>query len=356
MTRRPFFSIVIPTYNRAEDLQFALYCIFRQTFSDFEVVVSDNCSTDNTQYIVEKIKDDRLRYFKTKNTLPINESQGSAFERAKGKYIFIHSDDDFILYPRSLEEIYNTIIKRQPGYIRINYVSLSPEKKRIFYYRIAKPFIKDEYFPPLLDNKKTLSIILDSDPYFISGLIFKNELSKGVKIINSEPMPFIDIMFDVIKNFGACYIAKPHIVASWSRREIKKNQQHHLFALVDGKLRFEKYLEVVKKKVNAETYAQFVHRELMHICVLLFPAMKVTLGGKKIIAISKRILTLDPTMEKNVIFWICLVLALLFPGGLLKVFRNMFLTLFSRYAAVEEGNKIYATIKNLEENYRRSNH
>ena len=356
MLKRPFFSIVIPTYNRAKDLQFALYCIFRQTFSDFEVVVSDNCSTDNTKSVVEKIKDKRLRYFKTKRTLPINESQGRAFERAKGKYIFIHSDDDFILYPRSLEEIYSKIIKLRPGYIRINYVSLSLDKKRIFYYRIAKPFIRDEYFPSLLENKKILSIILDSDPYFISGLIFKNEFSKGVKIINSEPMPFIEIMFDVVRNFGGCYIAKPYIAASWSRRELKKNEQHHLYALIDGKLRFEQYLEVVKRNVNAKTYALFVHRELMHIYVLLFPAMKATLGGKKILEISSRVLTLDPTMKKNVTFWICLIVALLLPGGLLKFLRDASLSLFERYSKVEGGEEIYTAIRNLQLEYAGSKH
>lgn len=357
MLKRPFFSIVIPTYNRAADLQFALYCIFQQTFSDFEVVISDNCSTDNTRTIVNNIKDKRIRYFRLKKTVGNAVNFKNGIKRAKGKYVFLHSDDDFILYPRSLGEIYNNIIRLRPGYVRINYVSLSLDKKRIFYYRlVVKRFTKNEYLPPSLENEKILTFILDSDPYFISGIIFKNEFSKGIKIIDSDPVPCIEIMFDVIRNFGGYYIAKPYIAASWSRREFKKNEPHHFYVLIDGKLRFEQYLEVVKRNVRAETYAKFLHRELMNHCVLLFPAMKVLAGNKKTLQISSRICLLDPTIKKNVTFWMCLMVALLLPGGLLKFLRDAFLSLFARYSKVEGGDEMYATIRNLQLEYASSKH
>lgn len=357
MLKRPFFSIVIPTYNRAADLQFALFCIFRQTFSDFEVVISDNCSNDNTKSVVQNIKDKRIRYFRLKKTVGNAVNFRNGIKRAKGKYVFFHSDDDFILYPQSLGEIYNKIIKLHPGYIRINYVSLSLDKKRIFYYRPIKRFSKNEYLPPSYDNEKILSFILNSDPYFISGIIFKNELSKGIKIIDSDPLPCIEILFDVIRNFGGFYIQKPHMAASWSRREIKKNEPHHFYVLMNGKLRFEQYLEVVKRNVNKETYAKFLHRELMNHCVLLFPAMKALAGDKKTLQISSRICRLDPAMKKNVIFWISLGIAFILPGGILKVLRDTFLSLLARHSTkIEGGDEIYATIRSLQLVYGGSKH
>lgn len=352
MLKRPFFSIVIPTYNRAADLQFALYCIFRQTFSNFEVVISDNCSNDNTKSVVQNIKDKRIRYFRLKKTVGNAINFKNGIKRAKGKYVFLHSDDDFILYPRSLEEIYSKIIRLRPGYVRINYVSLSLDKKRIFYYRLVNRFTtENEYLSPSSENEKILTFILDSDPYFISGIIFKNEFSKGIKVIDSDPLPCIEILFDVIRNFGGYYIEKPHIAASWSRREIKKNEQHHFYVLIDEKLRFEQYLEVVKRNVNKETYAKFLHRELMNHCVLLFPAMKALAGNKKTLQISSRICQLDPAMKKNVNFWISLTIALLLPGGILKVIRDVFLSLLARYSKIEGGDEIYATIRNLRTNF-----
>lgn len=357
MLKRPFFSIVIPTYNRAADLQFALYCIFRQTFSDFEVVISDNCSNDNTKSVMQNIKDKRIRYFRLKKTVGNAVNFKNGIKRAKGKYVFLHSDDDFILYPRSLEEIYSKIIRLRPGYVRINYVSLSLDKKRIFYYRLVKRFTtENEYLSPFSENEKILTFILNSDPYFISGIIFKNEFSKGIKVIDSDPVPCIEIMFDVIRKFGGYYIEKPHIAASWSRRKIKKNEPHHFYVLIDGKLRFEQYLEVVKRNVNKETYAKFFHRELMNHCVLLFPAMKIMAGNKKTLQISSRICLLDPTMKKNVIFWVCLIIAFLLPSGTLKFIRDAFLSLLARYSKVEGGDEIYATIKNLQLEYASSNH
>lgn len=352
MLKRPFFSIVIPTYNRAADLQFALFCIFRQTFSDFEVVISDNCSNDNTKFVVQNIKDKRIRYFRLKKTVGNAINFKSGIKRAKGKYVFLHSDDDFILYPGSLGEIYSKFIKLRTGYVRINYVSLSLDKKRVFYYRLVKRFTNnDEYLPPSFENEKILTFILNADPYFISGIIFKNEFSKGIKIIDSDPLPCIEILFDVIRNFGGYYIDKPHIAASWSRREFKKNEPHHFYVLIDGKLRFEQYLEVVKRNVNKETYTKFLHRELMNHCVLLFPAMKALAGNKKTLQISSRICLLDPTMKKNVTFWIYIIIALLLPGGLLKFLRDAFLSLFARYSKVEGGDEIYATIRNLQLEY-----
>ena len=49
MMKAPLFSIVIPTYNRSELVQGAVRSVLGQTFDDFEVVVSDNCSQDDTR-------------------------------------------------------------------------------------------------------------------------------------------------------------------------------------------------------------------------------------------------------------------------------------------------------------------
>ena len=50
---RPLFSIVIPTYNRSDLVQGAVRSVLGQTFDDFEVVVSDNCSQDDTREVIE---------------------------------------------------------------------------------------------------------------------------------------------------------------------------------------------------------------------------------------------------------------------------------------------------------------
>ena len=51
----PAFSIVIPTYNRSDLFPYAVESIFKQSFQDFEIIVSDNCSADDTQQIAQTI-------------------------------------------------------------------------------------------------------------------------------------------------------------------------------------------------------------------------------------------------------------------------------------------------------------
>ena len=63
-------TIAIPTYNRADNyLKQALSSALVQTYRNIEIIVSDNCSTDNTESVVKNFKDSRIRYFKQKKNI-----------------------------------------------------------------------------------------------------------------------------------------------------------------------------------------------------------------------------------------------------------------------------------------------
>lgn len=93
----PLFSIVIPTYNRADGfLRQALGAAVAQDFSDLEILVSDNCSTDQTAELVRSFDDSRIRYVKH----PVNLGPAGNFnyciEQARGHYWLMLHDDDLI--------------------------------------------------------------------------------------------------------------------------------------------------------------------------------------------------------------------------------------------------------------------
>jgi glycosyltransferase involved in cell wall biosynthesis len=90
----PMFSVVIPTYNRSNLFPLAVRSILSQTFDDFEVVVSDNYSTDDTQAVASQFKDPRVRYVRTPRHLVIADSWEFARTQARGKLILMLSDDD----------------------------------------------------------------------------------------------------------------------------------------------------------------------------------------------------------------------------------------------------------------------
>src|SRR5262245_15705926 len=98
MTKAPLFSIVIPTYNRSELVQGAVRSTLSQSLGDFEVVVSDNCSEDDTRAVIERFEDPRVRYVRTPTHGPIGDSWEFARSQAKGTLIMMLSDDDALVH------------------------------------------------------------------------------------------------------------------------------------------------------------------------------------------------------------------------------------------------------------------
>ena len=93
----PFFSVVIPTYNRSDLVPYAVESVLRQSFTDLEVLVSDNCSTDDTAAAIARIGDPRVRYVRTPAHGPIAYNWEFARSRAKGSFVIMLSDDDALV-------------------------------------------------------------------------------------------------------------------------------------------------------------------------------------------------------------------------------------------------------------------
>ena len=91
---KPFFSVVMPTYNRAPLLSLAIQSVLGQTFADFEIIVHNSASPDNTREVVMSFNDSRIRYFETDNKLSAGDNYQSGLSYARGEYITFLSDDD----------------------------------------------------------------------------------------------------------------------------------------------------------------------------------------------------------------------------------------------------------------------
>lgn len=92
----PLVSIVISTYNRSDYLADCLNSILAQSFSDFELVLVDDGSTDATEQVVGEFSDARIRYFKRENA-GISAARNFGLEQARGAFIAVHDDDDLML-------------------------------------------------------------------------------------------------------------------------------------------------------------------------------------------------------------------------------------------------------------------
>ena len=92
--RRPKVSVCIPTYNRAPLLEGFLASILSQTHADFEVIVSDNCSTDQTRDIISACSDARVRYYRNETNIGPYPNMNRLLDLARGDYVCILHDDD----------------------------------------------------------------------------------------------------------------------------------------------------------------------------------------------------------------------------------------------------------------------
>jgi glycosyltransferase involved in cell wall biosynthesis len=99
----PKVSICIPTYNRANFLQYSVNSVLTQTYQDFEIIICDDASTDNTPEIIKQWHDPRIRYIRQPLNGGRSKNMRSGFEAAKGVY-FIKFDDDDALTPEFLEK------------------------------------------------------------------------------------------------------------------------------------------------------------------------------------------------------------------------------------------------------------
>ena len=96
-------SIIIPTYNREKLICNSIKSVLNQTYNNIEIIVIDDCSLDNTNNEISKIKDNRLRYIRLKKNKGANFCRNLGIKKANGEYIsFLDSDDKF--YYNKLEK------------------------------------------------------------------------------------------------------------------------------------------------------------------------------------------------------------------------------------------------------------
>lgn len=338
MKKKPFFSIAIPTYNRASKLLFTLHNLLKQDYDDYEIIVSDNNSTDNTEDVVNSFKSKKIHYFKNKTNLGGIPNLRNATKHASGQYVFLHGDDDMILYRNALTRIHDIININKPGFIRVNYLCTTEDNKRLFHYPYFKRFMKDTYIKPNEDIQKITSFILDSEPYFITGIIFMNKLPKEISIIDSELCYWIEIIFYLTKKYGASFIYKEYVIASWSKR-VNTKAPHVLYDLVDGKLASENFLQVFKKYLPYEQYQSFLYKNLKDIYVDMFPAIKYSTSNQNLLNLSERIKMLCPEIARTLHFKIRLFLGLILPKTVLGLLKEYYFYKFSQLSKLSDIKK-----------------
>lgn len=116
-------SIIMPSYNTAQYIAKTVQSVIDQSYQNWELIIVDDCSTDNTDFVVSKINDQRIIFLKNKKNSGAAVSRNRALREAKGKWIaFLDSDD--LWESDKLEKQIQFMKKNNYSFSYTNYVEI----------------------------------------------------------------------------------------------------------------------------------------------------------------------------------------------------------------------------------------
>lgn len=108
-------SIITPVYNSEKYIGDTIKSVLAQKHTDWEMIIADDCSKDNTVEVVKQFTDPRIKYFKLKKNSGAAIARNEALEKAQGKYIaFLDADD--MWKPEKLEKQLNFMMENRIGF------------------------------------------------------------------------------------------------------------------------------------------------------------------------------------------------------------------------------------------------
>ncbi len=138
----PVVSIVMSTYNRENMVKEAIESILNQSFTDFEFIIVNDASEDNTEETIKSYSDNRILYLKNKQNCGCTFNYHTAHNIAKGKYI-VHIDDDDISLPDRIK-IQTQFMENNPDIaLAGTYIETFGENKRPSWVFYTQPKMLD---------------------------------------------------------------------------------------------------------------------------------------------------------------------------------------------------------------------
>jgi glycosyltransferase involved in cell wall biosynthesis len=147
-TSKPVVSVITPTYNRATVLGRSIESVLNQTYTDFEFIIVDDHSTDNTEELVRSFKDPRIRFVRHTENRGASAARNSGIGIARGEYVaFQDSDTEWL--PRKLERqiaLFEQDRDGDPGLVTSDHIRVDSHGELI-----CRPLMHTATYEKLLD-------------------------------------------------------------------------------------------------------------------------------------------------------------------------------------------------------------
>ena len=187
-------SIIVPVYNTAKYLSMCIESLINQTLKDIEIILINDGSTDESESIIKKYKDKRIKYIFKKNE-GIGKTRNLGIEKTNGEYLAFIDSDDYI-EPNFCEVMYNKAIKDECDIVICDYYKDINERLE----EVKFASFKDTN---LKENPEIINLInLGPCNKIYKKDLFKNQKNRFVENLKYEDAPFVCRLLLSAKKIG----------------------------------------------------------------------------------------------------------------------------------------------------------
>lgn len=218
----PLVSIIMPTYNREKVIKRSIISVLNQTFDNFELIIVDDCSSDNTEEIIKSFNDNRIKYIKHKKNLGANVARNTGILNSKGYYIaFQDSDDEWMA--NKLEKQINILEKNNNiDFVFTGFYLFDNNKK--YYIPENEIVIKENsLFPKILKGNFITT----------STVVLKKEILTKYGTFDPEMPRFQDweLWIRLLKKCKVDFLNEPLVNVYVQKDSISKNNEAAIVAI-----------------------------------------------------------------------------------------------------------------------------
>jgi len=234
----PYVNVIIPTYNRANLIGRAIQSVLNQSYQDFEIIIVDDGSTDNTKEVVRSINDERIKYIQHKENKGAAAARNTGITAARSEYIAFQDSDDEWLHEKLEKQIkIFEVSSPEVGVVYTDMWKIAANKRMYFYSPDIMSKNKIMYQQAL--NYGVMNI-------GISTVLMKKECFDKVGLFDEKLPRYIDLelFIRLSKYFYFHHIKEPLL----NYYDTKKGISSNAMALVIArKLILDNYFEDIKK-------------------------------------------------------------------------------------------------------------
>lgn len=310
----PTITVLLTTYNRAELLLYAIRSVLRQDFEDYELLILDDHSPDNTADIVASFPDKRMTYIRQVRRVGFTENFRTGIRRARGTYIFLLSDDDIILRHDTFKAVFQNMEKHKAGVGSMTLLFYDQDLHEPVYRFSA--YNDTQFLPPSPENiLKTVFWHFG----FMSGNIYRRSLIQRSDIADDLWIAHLKPLYRALVSHGCVYLGNHQILGKISTSgniahlNVEVNKGYHLHHLLELYPAFDP---------SPSRYEEFKRRHVLGVAGSL-PGIAYYSGRKNMIAIVREIIRIYPSILLYLPFWFFLMVSLSLPRSILGVFREI---------------------------------